>query len=176
MFSGWEIRFALEKTWHYRKSTMTILSLDLSKIKGLRSSSREEQITAYLTACFGLPFKLRKQKTCNTYFPPKKCPLLLISSLLPAAAAQLGHEQPCPTLAVSSQHHLSFSSWLQRCSTWAVPTEGEEMFSWRCSPCVTHSDYNYSKIWDALLWVSAWVRVNRTGLEFLENFFFFQKH
>lgn len=95
-------------------------------------------MTAYISACFGLHSKLRKQKTCNTYFPPKRCPLLLISSFLPMAAAQLGRELLCPTIAMSSQHHLSLSSWLQRCSSGAIPTESKRMFSWRCSLYVTH--------------------------------------
>lgn len=92
MCSLWEVRFTLRKTWLYRKSTMPIVSLDLSDAKGLRSSSREEQMTAYISACFGLHSKLRKQKTCNTYLPPKRCPF---SSFLPSCP-QL------PSWAVSS--------------------------------------------------------------------------
>ena len=131
--SVWEIRFTLEKTfWHYRKSMMSIVSLDPSDAKGLTSSSREEQLTASISAWFGLYSKLRKQKTGNTYFPPKRCALLLIASLpslsFPsAAAAHMGLEQPCPTVAMSSQHRLSFSSPLQRCSSWAISVECEEM-------------------------------------------------
>lgn len=126
MLRMWEVRFTLETTWHYRKSTVTIVSLDLSDAKGLRSSSRVEQMTAYLSTCFGLHSKLRKQKMCNIYFPPKSCPLLLIASFLATAAAQLGHEQPCPTIAMSSQQHLSFSSQLQR--------RGQYQLKVRCSP------------------------------------------
>lgn len=123
----WEVRFTLEKTWHYRKSTMTIVSIDLSDAKGLRSSSRVEQMTAYLSTCFGLHSKLRKQKTCHIYFPPESCPLLLIASFLATAAAQPGCEQPCPTTAMSSQQqHLSFSSQLER--------RGQYRLKVRCSP------------------------------------------
>lgn len=107
---------------------MTIVSLDPSDANGLTSSSREEQMTAHVSACFGLYSKIRKQKTRNTYFAPKRCPVLLIASLLPAAAAQMGREQPCPAVAMSSQHRLR--PFPRRCR--GVAREQQQLSVRRC--------------------------------------------
>lgn len=109
--SVWEMTFTLEKTFQqYRKSTVTIVMLDPSDANGLTSSSREEQMIPYVSACFGLYSKLTKQKTCNTFFPPKIRSFLFIASRLPTAAAQMGHKQPCPTIAINLQNRLFFLS------------------------------------------------------------------
>lgn len=98
MCSLWEVRFTLRKTWLYRKSTMTIVSLDLSDAKVLRSSSREEQMTAYISACFGLHSKLRKQETCNTYLPPKTCPCCSFLPSCPQLLHSWAMSSPVPPL------------------------------------------------------------------------------